>query len=65
MDKHLSDFGYKTRNEWFRAKVREYVTAAEKKKLKERLQKLTVDEITEEEILQMVNEWRENKGKGD
>ena len=64
LDRHLSDFGYRTRNEWFRAKVREYVTEAEKKKMMERLGKLTVEGITENEIVQMVNDWRKNKREG-
>ena len=64
LDRHLSDFGYRTRNEWFRAKVREYVTEAEKKKMMERLGKFAVEGITENEIVQMVNDWRKNKGKG-
>ncbi len=64
LDQHLSDFGYKTRNEWFRAKVREYVTEAEKKKMMKRLDRLTVGGITENEIVQMVNEWRKDKGEG-
>ncbi len=65
LDRHLSDFGYKTRNEWFRNKVREYVTEAEKKRMMERLDKLTVEDVTEEEIVEMVQEWRKKtKGKG-
>lgn len=64
LDKHLSDFGYKTRNEWFRAKVREYVSEAEKKEMLERLDKFTIEGVTEDEIVQMVNDWRKNKGKG-
>ena len=64
LDQHLSDFGYKTRNEWFRAKFREYVTEAEKKKMMKRLDGLTVEGITESEIVQMVNEWRKDKGEG-
>ena len=64
LDRHLSDYGYKTRNEWFRAKVREYVSEAEKKEMTDRLDRLTVDGITEDEIVQMVNDWRKNKGKG-
>ena len=58
LDEHLADYGYKTRNEWFRNKVREYVKEAEKKRMMDRLDKLTVEEITEDEIVEMVRDWR-------
>jgi len=64
LDKHLADYGFKTRNEWFRAKVREYVTKAEKKRMMEKLKNLSVDDISEDDIVQMVNDWRKGKGKG-
>lgn len=64
LDDHLSELGYKTRNEWFRAKVREYVTEAEKKKMMARLDKLNVEGITDDDIIQMISDWRKSKGKG-
>jgi metal-responsive CopG/Arc/MetJ family transcriptional regulator len=64
LDDHLSELGYKTRNEWFRAKVREYVTEAEKKRMMDRLDKLTIEGITDDDIIQMINDWRKSKGKG-
>ena len=64
LDEHLADFGYKTRNEWFRAKVREYISEAEKKKMSERLDQLTLEDITDDDIVEMVNDWRKNKRKG-
>ncbi|MGA1821974.1 MAG: ribbon-helix-helix domain-containing protein [Thermoplasmatota archaeon] len=65
LDKHLADFGYKTRNEWFRNKVREYVTEVEKKRMMDKLDKLTVEGITEEEIVEMVRDWRKRSMEGE
>lgn len=63
LDSRLHLLGFKTRNEWFRSKVREFVEEADKKKMLKKLEKLTIEGITEEEIVQMVKDWR--KGKGD
>lgn len=62
LDKSLLIFGFKTRNEWFRAKVREAIEKADKKGMMRKLGKLSVEGITEEEIVQMVKEWRKRKG---
>lgn len=64
LDKHLSDFGFRTRNEWFRAKVREYLSDAEKKEMLEKLDNLTIEDISEDEIVQMVKDWRKGKERG-
>jgi len=64
LDDHLSELGFKTRNEWFRAKVREYVTEAGKKRMMARLDRLTLQGISDDDIIQMINDWRERKGKG-
>ncbi len=62
LDKSLPIFGFKTRNEWFRAKVREAIEEADKKKMLSKLDKLSIEDISEEEIVQMVKEWRKRKG---
>jgi metal-responsive CopG/Arc/MetJ family transcriptional regulator len=62
LDSRLRLFGFKTRNEWFRAKVREFVEEADKKKMLKKLDKLTIEGIEEQEIVQMVKDWRKGKG---
>lgn len=62
LDSRLQLFGFKTRNEWFRAKVREFVEEADKKRMLKKLDKLTVEGIKEQEIVQMVKDWRKGKG---
>ena len=37
LDSRLQLFGFKTRNEWFRAKVREFVEEADKKRMLKKL----------------------------
>jgi len=62
LDRRLQLFGFKTRNEWFRAKVREFVEEADKKKMLKKLDKLTIEGINEQEIVQMIKDWRKGKG---
>jgi len=62
LDDRLQQSGFKTRNEWFRSKVREFVEEADKRRMLRKLEKLTVDGIKEEEIVQMVKDWRKGKG---
>lgn len=61
LDQHLTIQGFKTRNEWFRAKVREFIEESKKKKMLKKLDRLTVKGITEDEIVQMVQDWRKRK----
>ncbi|MFA5772347.1 MAG: hypothetical protein WC974_06435 [Thermoplasmata archaeon] len=63
LDRYLPTYGFKTRNEWFRTKVREFIEESKKRRMLEKLDKLTVDDITEEEIAQMVRDWRKRKAK--
>lgn len=62
LDQRLQIFGFKTRNEWFRAKVREFVEEADKKKMLKKLDKLTIEGINEQDIVQMIRDWRKGKG---
>jgi len=62
LDDRLQQSGFKTRNEWFRSKVREFVEEADKRRMLKKLEKLSVDGIKEEEIVQMVKDWRKGKG---
>ena len=62
LDHRIHISGYKTRNEWFRAEVREYVKEVDKKKMLKKLDRLTIADITEDDIVQMVKDWRKGKG---
>ena len=57
-DRTLSKVGYKSRNEWFRVKVREFLDEIERKETLRMLDKFTVQGISEEDIVKMVNDWR-------
>lgn len=61
LDRHISASGFKTRNEWFRTKVREFLEDAKKKEMLKRLSCLNAKGISEEEITEMVGEWRRRK----
>lgn len=63
LDQHLTNEGFKTRNEWFRVKVREFIDESKRKRMLKKLDKLTVKGITEEEIVEMVNDWRKRKAE--
>jgi len=63
LDKHLSKHGFKTRNEWFRAKVREFIEDSRKREMLKTLSKLDAKGVNEEDIVQMVREWRRKKAK--
>ena len=61
LDRLISAHGFKTRNEWFRAKVREFIEESKKKSMLRKLAKLDVEGIGEDEIVAMVHDWRRKK----
>ena len=61
LDRLLSAHGFKTRNEWFRAKVREFIEESKKLSMQKKLAKLDVEGIDEQEIVAMVHDWRRKK----
>jgi hypothetical protein len=61
LDRLISAHGFKTRNEWFRAKVREFIEESKKKAMLKKLSKLDVEGIGEDEIVAMVHDWRRKK----
>jgi metal-responsive CopG/Arc/MetJ family transcriptional regulator len=61
LDRLLSAHGFKTRNEWFRAKVREFIEESKKLAMQKKLAKLDVEGIDEQEIVAMVHDWRRKK----
>ena len=63
LDSTLSSVGFKTRNEWFRNAIRNFLEDVERKKLLKRLESLKVDGLTDSEVAEMVRAWR-NKESG-
>ncbi len=63
LDRILSVEGFKTRNEWFRAQIRKALDDAKRKRAAGLLERLTADGIEEDDILDMVREWRSKKGR--
>jgi metal-responsive CopG/Arc/MetJ family transcriptional regulator len=61
LDESLKISGFKTRNEWFRAAIREFLENMERKGVLNKLKKLEVKGLNEEEIPELVNKWRSEK----
>lgn len=61
LDESLKISGFKTRNEWFRASIREFLENMERKRVLYKLKKLEVKGLKEEEIPELVNKWRSEK----
>ncbi|MDI6918002.1 MAG: hypothetical protein QMC80_09435, partial [Thermoplasmatales archaeon] len=60
-DRFLKFSGFRTRNEWFRSKVREFLEDMEREKALKAVRKLTVKGMTEDEIVRMVKDWRKRE----
>jgi hypothetical protein len=58
LDESLKASGFKTRNEWFRHQVRDFLEEMEQRKV----ERLTLEGMTEEEVARMVREWRGRYG---
>lgn len=63
LDNSLRVSGFKTRNEWFRNEVRNFLEEIERKKALKLVDRLAVEGMSEEDVALMVREWRE-KYKG-
>ena len=65
LDRILHAQGFKTRNEWFRAQVRQAVEMeAQRARAMAILDQLTVEGIEEEDIVRMVKDWRARRRRG-
>lgn len=62
-DSILKLSGFRTRNEWFRSKVREFLEDMARKEALKAVRALTVKGMTEKEILEMVKGWRKEKAQ--
>ena len=59
LDRILPARGFKTRNEWFRAQIRDVLEEeTRRKRVMGILDRLTVEGIEDKDILRMVKEWR-------
>lgn len=63
LDNALKNSGFKTRNEWFRANIREFLDEIERKKVLRKLNKLEIEGLEEKDIEEMVSKWRSEKKK--
>ena len=61
LDSTISGSGFKTRNEWFRNVVRNFLEDVERKKLLKKLEMLNVEGLTEAEVAEMVKAWRDEE----
>ncbi|MDP2845375.1 MAG: hypothetical protein Q8N79_04780 [Candidatus Methanoperedens sp.] len=61
LDDVLKISGFKTRNEWFRATIRDFMTNMERKKVLQRLRKFEIEGLEEKDILEMISKWRSEK----
>ena len=63
LDRILSAEGFKTRNEWFRAQIRKALEDAKRERAAGLLDRLTVEGVREDDIVDMVREWRSKKAR--
>lgn len=63
LDKVLSAEGFRTRNEWFRAQIRKALEESKRARVAGLLERLTVEGVREEDVVEMVREWRSRKGR--
>lgn len=61
LDDVLKISGFKTRNEWFRATIRDFMTNMERKKVLQRLRKFEIEGLEEKDIVEMIDKWRSEK----
>ncbi len=61
LDEVLKISGFKTRNEWFRAAIRDFMANMERKKVLQRLRKLEIEGLEEKDIAEMISKWRSEK----
>ena len=62
-DQNLKKIGFKSRNEWFRTKVREFMEEMERRETLRAMNKFAVKDMTEEDVVKMIDDWRKkNRG---
>ncbi len=63
LDNTIKISGFKTRNEWFRASIRQFLDDIERKKMLQKLKKIEVEGLEDKDIENLVNKWRSEKNK--
>ena len=62
-DQNLKRIGFKSRNEWFRTKVREFLEDIERRETLRAMNKFAIKDMTEEDVVKMIEDWRKkNRG---
>lgn len=61
LDESLKISGFKTRNEWFRAVIRDFLGDREREKVLRKLKKLEIKGLEDKDISEMINKWRHEK----
>jgi len=61
LDESLKISGFKTRNEWFRAVIRDFLGDREKEKVLRKLKKLEIKGLEDKDISEMIDKWRHEK----
>ena len=61
LDESLKISGFKTRNEWFRAVIRDFLGDIEREKVLRKLKKLEIKGLEDKDIAEMIDKWRHEK----
>ncbi|MBU4075291.1 MAG: ribbon-helix-helix domain-containing protein [Euryarchaeota archaeon] len=61
LDESLKISGFKTRNEWFRAAIRDFLGDREREKVLRKLKKLEIKGLEDKDISEMIDKWRHEK----
>ena len=61
LDESLKISGFKTRNEWFRAVIRDFLSDREREKVLRKLKKLEIKGLEDKDISEMIDKWRYEK----
>jgi len=61
LDESLKISGFKTRNEWFRAIIRDFLGDIEREKVLRKLKKLEIKGLEDKDIAEMIDKWRHEK----
>jgi metal-responsive CopG/Arc/MetJ family transcriptional regulator len=61
LDESLKISGFKTRNEWFRAVIRDFLGDIEREKVLRKLKKLEIKGLEDKDISEMIDKWRHEK----
>ena len=61
LDESLKVSGFKTRNEWFRAVIRDFLSDREREKVLRKLKKLEIKGLEDKDISEMIDKWRHEK----